>query len=92
MLGGKQDKLDLGKYCFNKQQQKRRDDKQIDCLPFGPTWTCIRDHCVLQKGTRAIMKLAMEKMQIWFLIIGGIQGHFVDSVAPLCPLNYFTNL
>ena len=92
MFKGKQEKLDLGKYHFNKQQQKRPDDKQIACLPFGPTWIRIRDYCVLQKGTRAIMKPAMEKMQIWFLIIGSIQGHFVDSVASLCPLNYCTNL
>lgn len=92
MFEGKQEKLDLGKYHFNKQQQKRPDDKQIACLPFEPTWIHIRDYYVLQKGTRAIMKPAMEKMQIWLLIIGSIQDHFVDLVASLCPLNYCTNL
>lgn len=38
------------------------------------------------------MKPAMEKMQIWFLIIENIQGHSVDSVESLCSLNYSTNL
>lgn len=92
MFNCKQEELDLAKYHFNKQEQERADDKQIACLPFGPTWIRIRDHCVLQKSTRAVMKPAMEKMQIWFLIIENIQGHSADLVASLCPLNYSTNL
>jgi len=36
MFKGMQDKLDLDKYHFNKQQQKRPDDTQPACLPFGP--------------------------------------------------------
>lgn len=37
MFKCKQEELDLTKYHFNNQEQERADDKQIACLPFGPT-------------------------------------------------------
>lgn len=46
----------------------------------------------LQEGTRAIMKPAMEKMQIRFLITRSIQVHSLDSVASQYSFNYSTNL
>lgn len=46
----------------------------------------------LQEGTRAIMKPAMEKMQIRFLITRSIQVHSLDSVASQYSFNYSTNV